>query len=523
MSKQNIYCTITRLNRLLLLVCTTMLFFSCKNESELQGELTTIKLSPAFVSLNQDTDVPMSVKGNNVKMSVDPNQVIYAIQAYENDSAYYYGLFDNIDSMKIAVTTGKTYRFKIATYKTSTGNGLKQDVQTEGKYFYLPNKTLLGNKFIKGNALKDINLTSSIKLTKTTIKDYPEIDVHYCDKSLTMTKGVTNIDFNLLRMGFGVTYYVDGLTNGMLNIYMGDDTIHLTPTINKNGSVRLFKTTNGDFNSIFKNANTFSDSISIQVQWAGTNGTNLLIQKKFLFSRNYQKTINIQLNTSSLNLNFEGWANTLTDVDGNVYKIVTIGSQTWMAENLKVTHYRDGTAIPNITDNANWGSSATGAYCDYSNSTTNGTKYGHLYNWYAAVDSRNIAPSGWHVPTDIEWKTLENYLIANGYNYDGAKSENKIAKSLAAKTYWTNNTGIGTVGNDSTKNNAAGFNGFPYGYRYDFNGLSYGFGLVAVWWSSTNLYNESISYDKNMSQSFVDGNVVNGYKHYGIAIRCVKD
>lgn len=513
-----------KLNRLLLVICTSLLLFSCKNnEIEQNAELVTVKLSPTFISLNQDTDVPMNVKGNNVKMAVNSNQVIYAIQVYENDSAYYFGLFDNIDSMKIALTTSKTYRFKIATYEIGTGNGLKQDVQTDGKYFYLPNKTLLGNKFIKGNTLKDINLASSIKLTKTTIKDYPEIDVHYCDKSVTVTKGLANIDFNLLRMGFGVTYYVDGLTNGKLNIYMGDDTIHLTPTINKNGSIRLFNTSNGDFGSIFKNANTFSDSISIQVQWAGTNGTNLIIQKKFSFTRNYQKTINIQLNTSGLSLNFENWANTLTDVDGNIYKTITIGTQTWMTENLKVTHYRDGTAIPNVTNATSWAGLSTGAYCDYANSTTNGTIYGHLYNWYAAIDSRNISPVGWHVPTDAEWKTLENYLIANGYNYDGTTSGNKIAKSLASTTAWTTNTGVGSVGNDSTKNNTSGFNGFPYGYRYDINGLSYGFGLVAVWWSSTNLYNESISYDKNMSLSYVDGNAFNGYKNYGIAIRCVRD
>lgn len=297
-----------KLNRLLLLFCTAILMYSCSNNNqEPKGELITVKLSPSFISLNQDTDVPMNVKGKNVKMTVDPNQVIYAIQVYENDSAYYYGLFDNVDSMKIAITTGKNYRFKIATYKVGTGTGLKQDILADGKYFYLPNKTMLGNKFVKGNALKDINLISSIKLTKTQVKDYPEIDAFYCDKSVAVTKGLTNIDFSLLRMGFGVTFNVDTLTNGKVLVFIGNDTITMTNQNKTATSIRLFNVLTGDLSTIFTNANTYADSILIKVQWVGSNGTILNTQGMFNFTRNYQKTINIQLNTSSFNFNFEGW------------------------------------------------------------------------------------------------------------------------------------------------------------------------------------------------------------------------
>lgn len=93
---------------------------------------------------------------------------------------------------------------------------------------------------------------------------------------------------------------------------------------------------------------------------------------------------------------------TVTDIDGNVYQTIKIGNQWWMAKNLKVTHYRNGEAIPNITNDSEWINLSTGAYCAYNNDNGNIATYGLLYNWYTVVDSRNIAPSGWHVPTDDE-------------------------------------------------------------------------------------------------------------------------
>jgi len=98
------------------------------------------------------------------------------------------------------------------------------------------------------------------------------------------------------------------------------------------------------------------------------------------------------------------------DADSNHYAVVQIGSQLWMAENLKTTRYRDGSAIPNIQDSASWGSATAGAYCDYHNLTSEGQQYGHLYNFHAASDPRNIAPVGWHVSTNSEWNKMEVFL-----------------------------------------------------------------------------------------------------------------
>src|ERR1035437_2773762 len=100
----------------------------------------------------------------------------------------------------------------------------------------------------------------------------------------------------------------------------------------------------------------------------------------------------------------------LADYDGNTYHTVTIGSQVWMAENLKVTKYRNGNTIANVTDPTTWSSLTSAAYCSYNNSSTNKATYGNLYNWSVVNDSRNIAPTGWHVPTKAEWTTLITYL-----------------------------------------------------------------------------------------------------------------
>ena len=103
---------------------------------------------------------------------------------------------------------------------------------------------------------------------------------------------------------------------------------------------------------------------------------------------------------------------TMTDQEGNIYKTVKIGNQTWMAENLRTTKYRDGSDIPLVTVNSIWDKLKTGAYCNYNNSTDDEfiATYGRLYNWYAIDNSSKVAPNGWHVASDAEWTILVNYL-----------------------------------------------------------------------------------------------------------------
>ena len=173
----------------------------------------------------------------------------------------------------------------------------------------------------------------------------------------------------------------------------------------------------------------------------------------------------------------------IRDADGNVYSEVKIGNQVWMVENLKTTRYNDSTAIPLVTDNTAWAALRTPGYCWYKNDTLCKVKCGALYNWYAAVGTGKLAPTGWHIPSDSEWNTLQNYLIVNGYNYDGTISDNKIAKSMSTKTNWDTSSIVGAIGNDLSKNNSSGFSALPCSYRYD-NGSCDDMGRMGTWWSS---------------------------------------
>lgn len=125
----------------------------------------------------------------------------------------------------------------------------------------------------------------------------------------------------------------------------------------------------------------------------------------------------------------------ISDVDNNYYNIVTIGTQTWMKENLRTTKYNNGNDIPNITDNASWSAQTAGAYCWYYNNDGFKSTYGALYNCYTVEDERNLCPTGWHVPTHDEWLTLADFLTNNGYGFEG--SGNDIGKALAATSDWT--------------------------------------------------------------------------------------
>jgi uncharacterized protein (TIGR02145 family) len=220
--------------------------------------------------------------------------------------------------------------------------------------------------------------------------------------------------------------------------------------------------------------------------------------------------------TEIKNITFSG-GETVADIDGNVYRTVKIGNQWWMAENLKVTRYRNGDAIPNVEDAGEWASLISGAYCYYDNDPSNADIYGRLYNWYAINDSRNIAPVGWHVPTDDEWKELEIFLgispaDVDGIDYRGTEEGGKLKE--AGTSHWKSpNTGA---------NNSSGFTALPGGSRkYDgeFPGV---IGENALFWSSTIWDNNEPLY-RYLSGGRADIYRQWWYRQCGFSIRCVKD
>ena len=201
---------------------------------------------------------------------------------------------------------------------------------------------------------------------------------------------------------------------------------------------------------------------------------------------------------------------TVSDIDSNHYHLVKIGSQYWLRENLRVTHYRNGDAIPAVTADAQWKNLTTGAYSDYDNLASNGSAYGHLYNWHALNDSRGLCPANWHVASDAEWTTLGNFL--GGDTLAGGKLKSTGTIEGGSGLWYAPNTGA---------TNSSGFTGLPGGYRINY-GNFYSIGNVAYFWSSSdtasvNAWN--LVLDANNGELTRNFNL----KTNGFSIRCCKD
>jgi uncharacterized protein (TIGR02145 family) len=226
--------------------------------------------------------------------------------------------------------------------------------------------------------------------------------------------------------------------------------------------------------------------------------------------------------TSGIAIKMIASAGTMTDTDGNIYQTVQIGTQVWTVDNLLVTKYNDGSAIPFVTDSAAWDSLTSPGYCYYNNTTDVDSikKYGALYNWYA-VNTEKLAPAGWHVTTDSEWTVMQNYLIAKGCNWDGTITGNKIAKSLAAKTDWRTDTTTGAIGCDLTKNNSSGFSALPGGYR-DIGGYFDVIGSDGLWWSATEV-SASYAWYRYLLCGICYIVRINYIKSCGFSVRLVRD
>jgi uncharacterized protein (TIGR02145 family) len=178
---------------------------------------------------------------------------------------------------------------------------------------------------------------------------------------------------------------------------------------------------------------------------------------------------------------------------------IKIGKQIWTTKNLDVSTYRNGDIIPQVQSEEEWANLSTGAWCYYENKTSNGKKYGKLYNWYAVNDPRGLTPNGYHIPTDKEWSILADYL--GGDESAGAKMKSK--------------DGWKEVVNGK---NSIGFDGLPGGFRsnrWNFNSI----GTYVYWWSSTKKLND-YAYFRSLSISLYRNTM---HKQFGCYIRCIKD
>jgi uncharacterized protein (TIGR02145 family) len=227
----------------------------------------------------------------------------------------------------------------------------------------------------------------------------------------------------------------------------------------------------------------------------------------------------------SVIINVSASSGTVTDKEGNVYNTVIIAGQTWMAENLKTTIFNDGIEIPLITGYAEWSKLTTPAYCWYDNNNAYKDIYGALYNFHT-VNIGKLCPTGWHVPTDDEWKTMQDYLMANGYNFDGSTTGYKFAKTLASITGWALSKTKGAIGNTDypEKRNATGFTALPGDFR-NIDGQFFSVGFNGHWWSATGYWwdasNQAWFRDLSYDSSVISWSSYS--KTIGQSVRCLKD
>jgi uncharacterized protein (TIGR02145 family) len=186
---------------------------------------------------------------------------------------------------------------------------------------------------------------------------------------------------------------------------------------------------------------------------------------------------------------------------------ITIGTQVWMTQNLNVDKFRNGDPIPEAKTPGEWkayGDAGEAAWCYYDNDPKNGEKYGKLYNWFAVSDPRGLAPQGWHIPSDDEWKVLTDYL----------GGEHKAGAKMKAKSGWSN---------DGNGTNSSGFSGLPGGDRV-WDGSFNGVGGSGSWWSSMEFdARRSYAWARNLNCGLGSVSRLRQFKRYGFSVRCLRD
>jgi uncharacterized protein (TIGR02145 family) len=220
---------------------------------------------------------------------------------------------------------------------------------------------------------------------------------------------------------------------------------------------------------------------------------------------------------------------TVTDVDGNSYNTVPIGNQCWTQSNLKVSKYRNGDSIPTVYNDLNWASLTYGAYCVLENNQIYNGVYGKLYNHFAVMDVRGICPTGWHVPSDFEWKILIRHLDASAdtlcnVNYGQDCVPSTMAGGMLRNVAVSGNLGVSGWGHPNVgATNSSGFNALPGGWRHNTNGAFIGTTDMAYWWSYKLINAPSILLMSNTASIYLSQNEDYVLKTNGNYVRCLKD
>ena len=381
------------------------------------------------------------------------------------------------------------------------------DNSTNETGFKIERKTGSGNYALIGTSAADITNYNDNGLTSNTTYTYRVYSNNAVGNSLIYSNEITLTTQNNIVLPTITTTEVSSITNNSA-VTGGNVTSDGGGLITARGicwcvacgyppTILDSQTFNGSGPGSFtSNLASLPGNADIRVRAYATNSIGTAYGNEIIFTT---------LQNSSV-INVPG--PNVTDIDGNVYQTITNCNQTWTKSNLNVSHYRNGDAIPQVTNQAQWTSLTTGAWCYYANTSSNGTTYGKLYNWYAVNDPRGLAPAGYHIPSDVEWTLLSTCLGGDAIAGGAMKETGNI--------HWQSpNTGA---------TNSSGFTGLPGGNRLSLSVVPTSLGNQAWFWSSTdfNTTNAWFRFLLNDSTQLYR-ECFDFTKSYGFSVRCVKD
>ena len=400
---------------------------------------------------------------------------------------YYLGIELNTGSGYVPMGTTQLLSVPYALYANSSGNATTAT----------PNLASVLAVNNSANNSKITNLANPINAQDAVTKQYVDSKI----------PNGTNVGDNLTWNG---TNWGVSSANTVVPVAPSN----LTGVVGSSTQINLSWTDNSTNETVFKiERKTGSGTYTI----VGTTATDITTFSDAGLTTNTNYTYRVYSNNAGGNSLTYSNEVTLAATVNVVPVPITIGTQIWQNANLDVTTYRDGTPIPEVTDQTQWNNLTTGAWCHYNNTTPNGTTYGKLYNWYAlaGIDDNDpntpnkiLAPSGWHIPSVWEWYTLSTFL--GGESVAGGKM-----KATGTSLWQSPNTGA---------TNSSGFTGLPGGNR-GFNNMDFlALGTYTSWWSSSP-YQQNLQLIYTCVLGYSDGNVIYQPigKYYGAYVRCLRD
>ncbi|HEY6915650.1 MAG TPA: fibrobacter succinogenes major paralogous domain-containing protein [Paludibacter sp.] len=426
---------------------------------------------------------------------------IYYVRAYAtNGNGTHYGNEINFKTKIGIVSATTTSATNITPNSATSGGNITEiggnSVSERGVCWSTsPNPTIADPKSSDGNGVGSFtsSLTGLKNSTKYYVRTYAtNIDSTYYgnEVSFNTLSGIITISSTAASNISGTTAKFGGYISAVGGSSIIESGICYSSNINPTIDDNKISTTNKSIGTYSATASGLTPNTTYYFRAYATNSVGLYYGNELSF-----KTTSI-----------------VTDADGNVYNTVTIGTQTWMVENLKTTKYNDGTSIPLVANASSWSTSTTPAYCWYANDAANKNKYGALYNGYA-ISTGKLAPTGWHIATDAEWTTLENYIGVN------TGKSGTVTKALSATTDWTTSTSPGAIGNDLSINNSSGFTALPGGIR-DNTGIYDMVGTDCYYWTSTGT--TTLSYRNFNYQKYTITKNTKA-RNFGYSVRCIKD